>query len=80
MNLNGKRFVSKNGLLDLLQRKTNEDEIRYPIIQSSIATNQKPLISFLSPSTIPYLSCTRQGQLAFQNVLFMGWVERSCSI
>ena len=32
MNLNGKRFVSKNGLLDLLQRKTNEDEIRYPII------------------------------------------------
>jgi len=32
MNLNGKKFVSKNGLLDLLQRKTNEDEIRYPII------------------------------------------------
>ncbi len=30
--LNGKTFVSKNGLLDLLQRKTNEDEIRYPII------------------------------------------------
>ena len=30
--LNGKRYVSKNGLLDLLQRKTNEDEIRYPII------------------------------------------------
>ncbi len=32
MNLNNKRFVSKNGLLDLLQRKTNADEIRYPII------------------------------------------------
>jgi len=32
MNLNGKRYVSRNGLLDLLQRKTNEDEIRYPII------------------------------------------------
>jgi topoisomerase IV subunit B len=32
MNLNGKRYVSKNGLLDLLQRKTNEDELRYPII------------------------------------------------
>ena len=32
MNLNGKRYISKNGLLDLLQRKTNEDEIRYPII------------------------------------------------
>ncbi|MEO5892986.1 MAG: DNA topoisomerase IV subunit B [Ferruginibacter sp.] len=32
MNMNGKRYVSKNGLLDLLQRKTNEDEIRYPII------------------------------------------------
>ena len=32
MNLNNKRYISKNGLLDLLQRKTNEDEIRYPII------------------------------------------------
>ena len=32
MNLNNKRFISKNGLLDLLQRKTNEDEIRYPVI------------------------------------------------
>lgn len=32
---NGKSFVSKNGLLDLLQRKTNEDEIRYPIIHIS---------------------------------------------
>lgn len=32
MNLNGKRYISKNGLLDLLQRKTNEDEIHYPII------------------------------------------------
>jgi len=30
--LNGKRFYSKNGLLDLLQNKTNEEEIRYPII------------------------------------------------
>jgi topoisomerase-4 subunit B len=29
---NGKKFLSKNGLLDLLKRKTNEDEIRYPII------------------------------------------------
>jgi topoisomerase-4 subunit B len=32
ISFNGKSFVSKNGLLDLLQRKTNEDEIRYPII------------------------------------------------
>jgi topoisomerase-4 subunit B len=32
INFNNKRYVSKNGLLDLLQRKTNEDEIRYPII------------------------------------------------
>ena len=32
INFNGKSFLSKNGLLDLLQRKTNEDEIRYPII------------------------------------------------
>ena len=29
---NGKKYVSKNGLLDLLQRRTNEDELRYPII------------------------------------------------
>jgi topoisomerase-4 subunit B len=29
---NGKKYVSKNGLLDLLNRKTNEDELRYPII------------------------------------------------
>ena len=29
---NGKTYQSRNGLLDLLQRKTNEDEIRYPII------------------------------------------------
>lgn len=32
INFNGKRFVSKNGLLDLLERKTNQDELRYPII------------------------------------------------
>lgn len=29
---NGKSFVSKNGLFDLLERKTNADELRYPII------------------------------------------------
>jgi topoisomerase-4 subunit B len=33
INYNGKKYVSKNGLLDLLERKTNPDEIRYPIIQ-----------------------------------------------
>lgn len=32
INYNGKKYVSKNGLLDLLQRKTNEDELRYSII------------------------------------------------
>jgi topoisomerase IV subunit B len=32
INFNGKKYVSKNGLLDLLQRNTNEDELRYPII------------------------------------------------
>ncbi len=32
MQFNGKKYVSKNGLLDLLQRRTNEDELRYPII------------------------------------------------
>ena len=32
INYNEKKYVSKNGLLDLLQRRTNEDEIRYPII------------------------------------------------
>jgi topoisomerase-4 subunit B len=29
---NGKKYVSKNGLLDLLTRNTNPDELRYPII------------------------------------------------
>ncbi|HZF63161.1 MAG TPA: DNA topoisomerase IV subunit B [Chitinophagaceae bacterium] len=29
---NGKSFTSKNGLFDLLERKTNADELRYPII------------------------------------------------
>lgn len=33
INYNKKKFVSKNGLLDLLERKTNPDEIRYPIVQ-----------------------------------------------
>lgn len=32
ITLNGKRYVSRNGLLDLLQRKTNADEIRYQVI------------------------------------------------
>ncbi len=32
INFNGKKYLSKNGLLDLLKRKTNEDELRYPII------------------------------------------------
>lgn len=32
MHFNGKKYVSKNGLLDLLQRKTNSEELRYPII------------------------------------------------
>ena len=29
---NGKNYISKNGLLDLLERNTNADELRYPII------------------------------------------------
>ncbi len=29
---NNKSFISRNGLLDLLERKTNKDELRYPII------------------------------------------------
>ncbi|MBU6157979.1 MAG: type IIA DNA topoisomerase subunit B [Bacteroidetes bacterium] len=32
IHFNGKKYISKNGLLDLLQRKTNADELRYPII------------------------------------------------
>ncbi|RYY82033.1 MAG: type IIA DNA topoisomerase subunit B, partial [Chitinophagaceae bacterium] len=32
VNFNGKNYVSKNGLLDLLERNTNADELRYPII------------------------------------------------
>ncbi|MBL7827554.1 MAG: type IIA DNA topoisomerase subunit B [Saprospiraceae bacterium] len=32
INFNGKTFVSKNGLLDLLEKKTGTEAIRYPII------------------------------------------------
>ncbi len=32
INFNNKRYISKSGLLDLLQHKTNADELRYPII------------------------------------------------
>jgi topoisomerase-4 subunit B len=32
INYNGKKYISKNGLLDLLRRRTNEDELCYPII------------------------------------------------
>ncbi|MFM2146263.1 MAG: hypothetical protein RL732_1099, partial [Bacteroidota bacterium] len=32
INFNGKKYVSKNGLLDLLERNTNPEELRYPII------------------------------------------------
>lgn len=32
IHFNDKKYVSKNGLLDLLERKTNAEELRYPII------------------------------------------------
>lgn len=32
LEFNGQRFYSKNGLLDLLKAKTDEDSIRYPIV------------------------------------------------
>lgn len=32
INFNGEKYVSKNGLMDLLKRKTSEEELRYPII------------------------------------------------
>ncbi len=32
INYNGRNFISKNGLLDLLSRKTNVENMRYPII------------------------------------------------
>jgi topoisomerase-4 subunit B len=32
INFNGEKFVSKDGLKDLLTKKTNENELRYPII------------------------------------------------
>ncbi len=32
INYNGRNYLSKNGLLDLLTRKTNADALRYPII------------------------------------------------
>jgi topoisomerase IV subunit B len=32
LNFNGVKYVSQNGLLDLLRKKANEEEARYPII------------------------------------------------
>ncbi len=32
INFNGQKFISQNGLLDLLRNKADEDSIRYPII------------------------------------------------
>jgi topoisomerase-4 subunit B len=32
INFNGRNYLSKNGLLDLLQRRTDADSLRYPII------------------------------------------------
>jgi topoisomerase-4 subunit B len=32
INFNGKKYHSENGLLDLLSRKTDEDNLRYPIV------------------------------------------------
>ena len=32
INFNGKNYVSRNGLLDLLQKRTDPDALRYPII------------------------------------------------
>lgn len=32
ISLNGKKFHSKDGLLDLLKRRTNADDLRYPVI------------------------------------------------
>lgn len=32
IHFNGRNFISKNGLLDLLQKRTNADDLRYPII------------------------------------------------
>ncbi|MBL7773995.1 MAG: type IIA DNA topoisomerase subunit B [Chitinophagaceae bacterium] len=32
IQLNSKKYLSKNGLLDLLERKTHADDLRYPIV------------------------------------------------
>ena len=32
IHFNGEKYVSKNGLMDLLKRKTSQEELRYPII------------------------------------------------
>ncbi|MCB9033951.1 MAG: type IIA DNA topoisomerase subunit B [Chitinophagales bacterium] len=32
INFNSKKFASQNGLKDLLEKKTNEDDLKYPII------------------------------------------------
>ena len=38
---NGQTYFSKDGLLDLLKRKTNEEEIRYPIIHLKVLRLRK---------------------------------------
>ncbi len=35
LNFNGQKYISKDGLKDLLAKKTNESELRYPIIHLS---------------------------------------------
>jgi len=48
IHFNRKRYVSKNGLLDLLERKTNPDEIRYPIIHLKGKDVEEEIYSFVN--------------------------------
>ena len=58
LNFNGKTIYSKNGLLDLLTRKTSGDELRYPIIHlkgedieiALTHSNQYGCLLYTSPS------------------------------
>ena len=40
IKLNGKTLVSRNGLLDLLSRRTNPEHLRYPIIHLKVRTSK----------------------------------------
>ena len=63
INLNGKKYVSKNGFIDLLQRKTNEDElVLSPIVQSG-KEDIEVAFTIMKTSMVKRYFCKRSKQL-----------------